>query len=74
MLDERVHEPASSAREWVTTCSWVLEPSATPVMSPSSSAVISGVVMWGAYLESASMTAMPSWLGSMGSPLRYFTS
>ncbi|VWM24480.1 Uncharacterised protein [Collinsella intestinalis] len=62
--------PASRAREWSTTCSCVSAPSATLVMSASSSAVMSGVVTRGANSESASMMAMPSWLGSMGSFLR----
>ena len=66
--------PASSSREWVTTSSWDFLPSLTLVMSPSSSLVMSGVVMCSAYWSSASMMAMPSWLGSMGSFLRYLTS
>ena len=65
---------ARSAREWSTTSVWVSSPRATSVMSLSSSAVMSGLVMCGAYSVSASMTAMPSWLGSTGSFFRYFTS
>ena len=69
-----VSRPASSSRECATTSSWVFLPSLTLVMSPSSSLVMSGVVMCSAYSWSASMIAMPSWLGSMGSFLRYLTS
>ena len=34
---------------------------------------MSGLVIWGANLPNASQTAMPSWLGSIGSFWMYFT-
>ena len=56
-----------------TTASLVVRPSAMLSISSSSSAVISGCVMCGANLSSASHTAMPSCEGSMGSFWMYFT-
>ncbi len=65
--------PASSARERSTTAASLVAPSDTRVMSSSRVLVISGVVMVGANRSRASMMAMPSWLGSTGLFLRYFT-
>ena len=64
---------ASRLREVSTTSAFVCSPSAMRSMERSSSAVISAWVMCGANLSRASMTAMPSCEGSMGSFCTYFT-
>ena len=62
-----------SWRDFSTTSALVTAPSAMRSMECSKSAVISAWVMWGANLSRASMTAMPSCEGSMGSFCTYFT-